>query len=104
MSGPHDPVSVGDELVLTGVSQKGKNRVREHGNRWLVREVDKSTFRNLGYLVCPASYRGTPHLDPSLDKPSSIHQVDGYCRWVRKTNDEHFFIAGRVVAERVPDA
>jgi hypothetical protein len=88
-------IKTGDILTLAGTTQKGKNRVREHGDRWLVREVDNSVLgRNLGYLVCPASYVGGPHLDPQYDKPNKIYQIDGYCRWVSRNCDEHFDIVG----------
>lgn len=83
--------TAGDIIVLAGKTQKGKNRVREHGERWLVREVDNSTLgRNLGYLICPASYVGTDHLNPEYDTPSSLYQVNGYARWVKPVRDEHF--------------
>lgn len=86
-------MNVGDVITLAGKTQKGKNRVREHGERWLVREIDNSVLgKNLGYLVCPASYAGTEHLDPQYDRPDSVYQADGYCRWVRKVRDEHFEI------------
>lgn len=84
---------VRDVIVLRGKTRKGENRVREHGDRWLVREVDRSVLGgNLGLLVCPASYVGTKHLDQAHDRPSSVYQVDGYCRWVRPVGDQHFEI------------
>lgn len=90
------PSRVGDVVVLVGKTGKGKNRVREHGDHWLVREIDRSVLSpNLGYLVCPASYIGTEHLMPGYDTPRSLGQRDGYCRWVRKTRDEHFEVVTR---------
>lgn len=90
-----DNLSVGDVVILGAKTAKGKNRIREHGNRWLVREIDRSVLsRNLGLLVCPASYIGTEHLDPTYDRPNSLHQVDGYARWVRPVDDQHFEIVG----------
>lgn len=85
-----------DVLILGARTAKGKNRLREHGDRWLVREVDRSVLgRNLGLLICPASYIGTDHLDPKYDTATLIHQVDGYCRWLKKTNDPDFQVIGR---------
>lgn len=87
------PTAPGDVVTLRGKTLKGKNRIREYGDQWLVREVDRSVLsRNLGLLVCPASYLGSEHLNPEYDRPGALHQVDGYCRWVHKTNDEHFAI------------
>jgi hypothetical protein len=88
-------VARGDVVILGAKTAKGKNRIREHGDRWLVREVDRSVLsKNLGFLVCPASYRGTGHLNPKYDTKQSIFQVDGYCRWVRNGNDPDFEIVG----------
>lgn len=93
-------VKARDVLILRGISLRGRNRIREHGERWLVREVDSSVLgRNLGFLVCPATYLGGEHLDPQYDRPDAVHQRDGYCRWVRKTRDEHFEIIRAEVLE-----
>lgn len=36
---------LGKEIILKGISQKGKNRVREHGDRWTVTaETDRVLF------------------------------------------------------------
>jgi hypothetical protein len=36
---------LGKEIKLIGITQKGKNRVREHGNIWVVlAEVDRVLF------------------------------------------------------------
>lgn len=32
----------GEFVVVEGISQKGKNRVREHGQVWKVRKVDEN--------------------------------------------------------------
>jgi hypothetical protein len=82
-----------DIVVLAGRSLKGKNRIREYGERWLVRAVDRSILApNLGLLICPATYIGSNHLTPEHDRPSEVVQRDGYARWLRKHNDPDFEI------------
>lgn len=90
---PTTQIVVGSVIVLTGVSKKGTDLITGFGTRWLVREVDHSVLgMNLGYLVCPASYRDTIHLAPEYDTQASIFQRDGVATWVRKKNDENFEI------------
>jgi hypothetical protein len=69
---------LGKHIKLTGISQKGKNRVREHGNHWVVlAETDKILFN--------------PEPGPWLFiAPLGCGQNDKASRWVRAGNDENF--------------
>jgi len=58
------------EVRLQGISGKGRNRVREHGEVWKVLEVDKDCL-----------------LVQSL-------RNSNYVRWVEKAGDFHFVIVG----------
>ncbi len=69
-----DPVFPGDVVLLSGTSGKGKNRVRELGNRWIVERVS-----HVALLVFPEYQRD--------------HDAR-YERWVRPVGDEHFAIDG----------
>ena len=63
-------------LTLSGKTQKGKNRVREHGSKWIVLEERGSSL-----LI--AAENDTPELGRIL--PNSA-------RWVEKINDPDFNI------------
>jgi hypothetical protein len=61
-------------VTLVGKSQKGKNRIKEHGDKWeVVREDDK--------VIC---------LD---DKPGMLLQSpDGYQKWFALRDDKDFIM------------
>lgn len=70
-------MNTGDSVQVEGVSRKGKNRVREHGDRWQVERVsDRVQFAS-----------GTWALLTTEDTHGG--------RWVRIDRpDEHFRIVG----------
>jgi len=71
----------GDILKLKGVTQKGCNRVREHGDLWVVAQDPRPTIcfgGDLGVLVTPAL--GSP-------KNKSLG-----ARHLRVTSEKHFDI------------
>ena len=61
-------LSIGDIVVVEGVSRHGKNRISEHGPVWKVRKID------LTYGVL-------------------LEAVDNYLRWLGNGDDPHFKIA-----------
>ena len=72
---------LGKTIQLKGISQKGKNRVREHGDRWTVlAETDRVLFapNNQGPWLFIA--------------PRGLGQNDKASRWVRATADENFVV------------
>lgn len=83
-------MNVGDVITLRGKTLKGKNRIREHGDKWIVCEVDRSVIsRNLGILIAPAGYLNGE--GGSLNVGASLIRVtDGYARWLHPTKDFHF--------------
>lgn len=72
---------LGKTVQLKGISQKGKNRVREHGDRWTVlAETDKVLFS--------PSTNG-PWL---FVAPLGLGQNDKASRWVRAAGDLDFTV------------
>jgi len=74
-------------VILRGKTRHGKNRVREHGDRWIaVRESDSA--------VC---LDGAPGLLLAADdcNCSACEKWGPDWRWIRKTNDLNFEILGR---------
>ena len=72
---------LGKQIQLKGLSQKGKNRVREHGDRWTVlAETDVVLF-------APSNHG--PWL---FVVPMGRDQTDKASRWVRSTDDTDFII------------
>ncbi len=70
-------------IKVRGVSGKGKNRVREHGQFWqVVLETDLAACRQgqKAFLVIPV---GARWVDSCLE---------AWWRWVSFTNDPDFFI------------
>ncbi len=67
-------MNVGDVVQIRGKSQKGKSRVREHGEVWEVKKVD-------GSVDCLGSRPGV-----------LLEATDGYCRWTAIENDRDFEI------------
>ena len=63
-------------LEIKGVSQKGKNRIREHGKTWKVIKKDAT-------VIC------------RVNKPGMlVEAMDGYQRWLILENDPDFLIIG----------
>ena len=72
---------LGKQIQLKGLSQKGKNRVREHGDRWTVlAETDVVLF-------APSNHG--PWL---FVAPVGRDQNDKASRWVRSTDDSDFIV------------
>ncbi len=72
---------LGKTVQLKGISQKGKNRVREHGDRWVVlAETDRVLFKpnELGPWLFIA--------------PVGQGQNDKASRWVRSLHDLDFTV------------
>lgn len=69
---------LGKHLRLKGLTQKGKNRVREHGDLWTVlAEVDKVLFN--------------PNPGPWLFiTPAGRTQDDKAARWIKASDDVDF--------------
>lgn len=70
---------LGKTIQLKGITQKGKNRVREHGDRWVVlAETDRVVFapNNPGPWLFVA--------------PVGKGQEDKASRWVRASDDLDF--------------
>jgi len=72
---------LGKTVQLKGISQKGKNRVREHGDRWTVlAETDQVLF---------APSTSGPWL---FVAPMGLGQDDKASRWVRANGDTDFTV------------
>lgn len=67
-------IKVGDEIVLTGKTRHGKNRIQQHGMLWFVKEV-----------------RGSRMLLTSEHKTEGPKDSKGHdWRWVEMQNDPNF--------------
>jgi len=72
---------LGKEIQMKGLSQKGKNRVREHGDRWIVlAETNRVLF---------APDKEGPWL---FVAPMGKGQDDKASRWVRVNGDADFSV------------
>jgi len=72
---------LGKDIMMSGTSQKGKNRVREFGHRWTVlAETDRVLF---------APSQPAPWLFVTATGKS---QDDRSSRWVRATGDPDFIV------------
>jgi hypothetical protein len=72
---------LGKQIQLKGLSQKGKNRVREHGERWVVlAETNRVLF---------APDKEGPWL---FVAPPGKGQDDKASRWVRVSGDADFTV------------
>ena len=72
---------LGKQIQLKGISQKGKNRIRENGDRWTVlAETDRVLF---------SPNEQGPWLYIS---PKGFEKNDGAARWIRATEDTDFFV------------
>ena len=70
---------LGKQIQLKGLTQKGKNRVREHGDRWTVlAETERVLFA--------PSAQG-PWL---FVAPQGLGQNDKASRWIRASGDPDF--------------
>lgn len=70
---------LGKLVRLKGLTQKGKNRVRDHGDRWVVlAETDRVLF---------ASDKPGPWLFIAPDGMGQEHKAS---RWIRSINDVDF--------------
>ena len=69
---------LGKNIRLKGITQKGKNRVRDHGETWAVlAETDKVIFN--------------PELGPWLFiSPAGCDQFHKASRWIKRNNDFDF--------------
>lgn len=65
---------VGDSLQLRGKTLKGKNRVHERGDTWIVKNISEGT---------PWIEKGMLFIEP---------WSGGDSRWIKPTNDPHFEI------------
>ncbi len=74
-------------VILQGKTRRGKNRIREHGDRWTVDRVSESVM-GLG---------GAPGLLLSVPKCecSTCEKWGPDWRWIRQTNDPNFEILRR---------
>ena len=73
---------LGKNIVLKGITAKGKNRVREHGDRWTVlAETDHVLFApsRPGHWLFVA--------------PKGKGQNDKASRWVQSVGDENFTVS-----------
>lgn len=69
----------GCKIKLKGITQKGKNRVREHGNEWMVlAETDTILF-------APGDFGPWAFISPL-----GSGFMDKAARWVRVNNDVDF--------------
>lgn len=75
---------LGKTIKLTGVSQKGKNRVRENGDTWMV-------FAETDHILFAPNDTG-PWLYIS---PEGKMHDDKASRWVRATGDKDFIVVGK---------
>lgn len=71
--------AVGDSITIRGISQKGKNRVREHGNSWKIIRSEETVTIFVGLGNTPGFLLEAP---------------DGYWRWMRKEDDADFEVVG----------
>ena len=76
---------LGKQIQLKGISQKGKNRIREHGDRWTVlAETDRVLF---------APSQPGPWI---FVAPLGKGQDDKASRWVKQTGDDDFDVVAVV--------
>jgi len=72
---------LGKQIQLKGLSQKGKNRVRESGDRWVV-------LASTDYVLFSPNIPG-PWL---FVAPQNCDQNNKASRWIHATNDLDFLI------------
>lgn len=72
-------MKIGDEIILRGKSHKGKNRIKEQGELWVIEQTSMS----VGF--------STPGAGPFLFIKALSGHKDGV-RWVASINDRDFEI------------
>jgi len=72
---------LGKQIHLKGLTQKGKNRVREHGDRWTV-------LAETDHVLFSPDTQG-PWL---FIAPPGQNQNDKASRWIRAAGDSDFFV------------
>jgi hypothetical protein len=72
---------LGKRIVLKGISQKGKNRIKQHGDQWTVlAETDRVLFSSaIGSWIFIA--------------PLGCGQNDKASRWVKAVDDIDFVVS-----------
>jgi len=76
---------LGKIVKLSGTTQKGKNRVREHGDRWTVlAETDRVLF-------APSTPGPWLFVTPNPAGPG-LGQDDKASRWIRANGDTDFAV------------
>ena len=73
---------LGKKVRLTGISQKGKNRVRDHGQIWTV-------FAETETILFSPGVKG-PWLFVSPEGCDQNHKAS---RWVKATADQDFVVS-----------
>jgi len=69
-------LSINSVITLKGKTQKGKNRIREHGDRWIITLVDDN-------VLCLDNQPGW-FIHPTSSAPGS------FGRWIRQVDDKDF--------------
>jgi len=78
---------LGKQIKLTGKTQKGKNRVREHGNEWVVLAETQTI------LFSPSKQGPWLFVAPQRSTyPQNQGHDDKASRWVHLNNDENFVV------------
>lgn len=74
---------LGKTVQLKGLTHKGKNRIREHGDRWTVlAETDRVLF-------APTTAGPWLFIAPAGD---TLGQESRGSRWIKSTNDTDFIV------------
>jgi len=74
---------LGQQIRLIGTSQKGKNRIREHGDRWtVIAETDRILFD-------PSKAGPWIFVTPKVAGPG-LGQDDKASRWIHASSDFDF--------------
>jgi hypothetical protein len=74
---------LGQQIRLIGTSQKGKNRIREHGDRWtVIAETDRILFD-------PSKAGPWIFVTPKVAGPG-LGQDDKASRWIHANSDFDF--------------
>ena len=72
------------KVILEGISQKGKNRVRENGSVWVVHARTERVLFN-------------PEKGPWLFVfPEGKNHTDNSSRWIKEVGDVNFRIVGQI--------
>ena len=78
-------IFLGKVIRLKGISQKGKNRIREHGDRWTVlAETDRILFD-------PSKQGPWLFISPK-NAMMGLGQDDKASRWIHANNDFDFTV------------